>query len=718
MATEDITSPGATFSGESATLGQLSGRLTLVAGSGFCISGRSGDIRPGSPHGLFFQDTRFLSQLLIRVDGHPVETLATVPDGLHAAQVIGRVRLEGRHERSLLVFRRRTIDVGLRESIVFRNSSPAPVQATLELQLAADFAGLFEVKEGRVEQDRPGPIRADESGLDITSTDGEHRARVAFSQPFDLAADDAARFLAEVPARGEWELVLEVTASGDDDPPGPHGEAGEAFAEAVSEQRAHEWVRDTPRLTSDDERIVAAFGRSVSDLGALRIFDSRYGGRPVLAAGAPWFMTLFGRDSLIAGWMALLVDPPLALSTLEVLADLQGDDVDDRTEEEPGRILHEVRFGRSSLVAPGGGAVYYGTADATPLFVALVGEVARWGVDPQKVRQLLPHVDRALAWIDEWGDADGDGYVEYRQRRSGGLVNQGWKDSWDSISFADGRLARQPIALCEVQAYVYAAWTARACLADLFDDPAGARTWRSRASDLKGRFNEDFWIDERGWFALALDGAKTPVDALASNMGHALWAGIVDETRAPDVAARLVSDDLFSGWGVRTLARSMGRYDPLSYHNGSVWPHDTALAAAGLMRYGFVDEAHRLLDGLLSAADHYDRHLPELFTGLDRREAAVPVDYPTSSAPQAWAAGAPLLAVRSLLRLDPDLPNGRIHLAPALLPGTLEIRLEDVALGDRRATITARDGGVQVEGLPDRVEVVRSPRLGTEPARP
>jgi glycogen debranching enzyme len=620
--------------------------------------------------------------------------------------VIGRVHPDEDPGRSLLVFRRRTIDASLRETVVLRNAGSQPLRCILDLHVGADFAGLFEVKEDRVETDGRGRVEIpDDQRVVISAGDGEHRCRLRFGQPcrFD---GTTARFTAEVPAKGDWALdVVVIPCTGDDV---AADQEGLDTDEGIAARTAEQWRAQAPVLIGDD-RLVHSFDCSVADLGALRIFDPRYGGHPVLAAGAPWFMTLFGRDSLLASWMALIVDPTLALHTLEVLADLQGEKVDDRTEEEPGRILHEVRFGRSSLVAPGAGAgtIYYGTADATPLFAALVGEVARWGADHEAIARLLPAVDRALEWSEQWGDRDGDGYVEYQRTTEAGLHNQGWKDSWDGVSFADGRLAEPPIALCEVQAYVYAAFRARAALAALFGDEASVQRWLSRADEFRRRFNEDFWLEDRGWYAVALDRHKRPVDGLTSNMGHALWCGIADDEKAAAVAARLTSGDLFTGWGVRTLARSMARYDPLSYHNGSVWPHDTVIAAAGLTRYGFIGDAHRLLDGLLDAARHYDRHLPELFSGLDRDEAPVPVDYPTSSAPQAWAAAAPLLAVRTLLGLEPDVPDGCLHVAPALLPTMRRLRLERLPLGDgTRITVEVDGDDVSVTGLPDGLAVV------------
>jgi glycogen debranching enzyme len=424
-------------------------------------------------------------------------------------------------------------------------------------------------------------------------------------------------------------------------------------------------------------------------------------------------MSLFGRDSLLTAWMALLVDPDLALGVLETLARFQGSDVDPRTEEEPGRILHEMRFGGAADRSLGGGSVYYGSIDATPLFVMLLGELRRWGLAPEVVERLLPHADRALAWIEQFGDRDGDGYVEYARANDRGLPHQGWKDSPDAVRSADGRVGRAPIALCEVQGYVYAAYLARAHFAREMGDDETFERYRGKATALRAAFNRDFWVDEHGWLAMGLDRDKEPLDALASNMGHCLWTGILDEDKARLVAARLVGPELFSGWGVRTLATNMTGYNPLSYQNGSVWPHDNALAAAGLMRYGFVEEAQRVIGAQLDAAGAFAGRLPELFTGLDRDEFPVPVAYPSSSSPQAWSAASPLLFLRTLLRFDPWIPAGKLWLAPALPPWVDRLRLERIPLLGGRINVEVDGSEVKVEGLPGEVELVAEPRVPT-----
>jgi glycogen debranching enzyme len=470
------------------------------------------------------------------------------------------------------------------------------------------------------------------------------------------------------------------------------------------------WRRSVPVLDTDYEGLRAVVARSAEDLGALRIFDPDYPERTVVAAGAPWFMTLFGRDSLLSAWMALLVDPELALGTLQTLARFQGREVRPYNEEEPGRILHEMRFGEASSLSLGGGTIYYGTADATQLFVMLLGELRRWGLAREAVDELLPHADRAIEWIEQFGDRDGDGYVEYQRTSDRGLRNQGWKDTNDAVRFADGRLAEPPIALAEVQGYTYGAYLARAFFAAEQGDAARSSELRARAAALKAAFNRDFWVEEKGWIAMGLDRDKKPIDALTSNMGHCLWTGILDADKADAVARKLLSPDLYSGWGVRTLGASMTGYNPISYHCGSVWPHDNAIVAAGLMRYGYVREAQRVIMSILDAAVGQGGRLPELFSGLERMELPIVVSYPTSCSPQAWAAASPLLMLRTLLRLDPWVPRGKVWLHPALPEQIGRLYVGRIPLAGSRVSVTVEGDKVEVEGLPGDLELVDAPR--------
>jgi glycogen debranching enzyme len=481
--------------------------------------------------------------------------------------------------------------------------------------------------------------------------------------------------------------------------------AGEPHIDSVPTiQHAH-WQARSPRLRSSDPRFDGLLRTCTDELAGLRITDPAHEDRVILAAGAPWFMTVFGRDSLLTSWMLLPLDARVALGTLQVLADRQGGRVDPATEEEPGRILHEIRSGLSPAGVPGADTVYYGTADATPLFVMLVGELRRWGTPLTDLEPLLPHLDRALDWVRTYGDRDGDGFVEYERATPHGLVNQGWKDSFDGVTFPSGALPHAPIALAEVQGYVYGALRARSELAEAFGDHEHAGELAQQAATLKVAFNDRFWLPHRGHLALALDGEKQPVEALASNMGHCLWTGIVDEEHAPEVAAALLSPEMFSGFGVRTLASSMGAYNPMSYHNGSIWPHDNALVAAGLRRYGFVEEAQQVVRGILDAAEGFGGHLPELFCGFDRDTFPVPIPYPTACAPQAWAAATPLLLLRVLLGLEPDVPAGVVTVDPAVPAAMLPMKVDQLHLGDSTLELLVTPDSWRAQGGPAGISI-------------
>ena len=405
---------------------------------------------------------------------------------------------------------------------------------------------------------------------------------------------------------------------------------------------------------------------SLSDLGALRMHPDLAEGATLPAAGLPWFMALFGRDSLITSFQALPYLPGLAATTLRVLAARQAAVRDDFHEQEPGKILHELRFGELTARGERPHSPYFGSADATPLFLVLLDEYHRWSGDDDLVLALEANARAALAWIEESGDCDGDGYVEYQCRNSAtGLVNQCWKDSWDSIQFADGRLAQGPIATCEIQGYVYDAQRRSARLArEVWDDEALAEQLEQRASDLRERFRRDFWMPERGCHALALDGDKRQVDSLTSNIGHLLWSGLLDDREAASTAKWLLDEQLYSGWGIRTLGAHEAGYNPLGYHTGTIWPHDNSLIAAGLARYGHHEAAGTIASAILAAAPYFEHRLPEVFAGFPERLTSVAVAFPTASRPQAWAAGAPLLLLTTLLDLQPgctdvdaDLPG-------------------------------------------------------------
>jgi glycogen debranching enzyme len=722
------------FAGPVTQLDSTAGVVTLVDESTFAISGGAGDMSPGAAQGLFVRDTRLLSRFEVLVDGVRTEPLAAVTNDPFSATFVSRcMPAPGRADSTLMVFRSRYVGQGMREDLSIRNFADEPAVCTVQVLVGSDFADLFAVKEGRAGAEPaagelsttvhladpadPSPP-VEPGGRPSTVTSSYRRAGVSrgveirFHGPA-LLTSDTATFEVALPARSEWSTCIEVGPVFEGSAVDPRYRCGEPVERATPTERLAQWRRNVPQVETSHPGLKEVVARSAEDLGALRIFDPEYPERVVVAAGAPWFMTVFGRDSLLTAWMALLVDPDLARGVLQTLARFQGKDVDPRHDEEPGRILHEMRFGDAASLSLGGGSIYYGTADATPLFVMLLGEMRRWGVAREMVDELLPNAARAIEWIEQFGDADGDGYVEYTRSTDRGLANQGWKDSWDGIRYADGRVAQAPIALCEVQAYTYGAYLATAHFAFEVGDSATYDRFRAKATQLKAAFNRDFWLEEKGWYAVGLDADKRPIDSLTSNIGHCLWTGIVDEDKAHRVAEKLVSPAMFSGWGVRTLSRDSGGYNPISYHCGSVWPHDTAIVAAGLARYGFDGAAQKLIFGLLDAAQAQGGRLPELFSGLDRGELTVPVGYPTSCSPQAWAAASPLLCLRTLLRLDPWIPYGKTWLSPNLPEGISYLKVAGIPLAGSRVTVEVGSevpGGVAVTGLPKEIELIREPR--------
>lgn len=693
----------------SASLVHANGMVTLIEGQTFQLSDRAGDMYPEHSHGLLMFDTRVLSRWQMTVNGSGLEPLVVEVSEPFAAQMVSVVRLDGEGADAHLVVRRhRQLSRGMRERITISNHHLEPQSVVAVIDCDVDFVTLFDVKAHRIPRLIGRHVHELTDRALVFGYQDAHRDTEVV-----ISADDTATLLpgrlcwqATIEPGDEIELTVEVAVvlSGTMVEPifngaaRPHG----------PRQRLERWFATIPRVETDSVSLSAVIARSASDLGALRIHDPDHPDLPILAAGAPWFMTLFGRDSLLTAWMTLIADPSIAHGVLETLARFQGEEVNATTEEEPGKILHEIRFGHADALALGGGERYYGSVDATPLFVMMVAELARWNVNDELTARLLPHVDRALAWIEDCGDRDGDGFVEYERLNPDGLINQGWKDSWDAIRHADGSLARGPIALCEVQGYVYAAYRARAALAKITGE-GDVERYQARADDLQRRFNEAFWVDGLGTYALALDGDKRPVASVASNVGHCLWTGIVDDDRAPSVIAHLLSDEVFTGFGVRTLSAAMPFYNPVSYHNGSVWPHDNAICAAGLARYGERDGANRIIAAQLDVARAMGYRLPELFAGFDRDHLGVPAPYPSSCSPQAWAAASPLLWLRVMLGLDPASSDDEVWLDPHLPAGINRLAVSGISIAGRQFSVDVSDGAVEIGGL-DGIEVHRCAR--------
>jgi glycogen debranching enzyme len=682
--------------------------VTLVEGTTFCLSNTYGDIVPGTSHGLFFRSTRVLSRWELLVDGHTPEALSVqTPEAFTGQFILRKAPRAGFCDTNLLLVRERFIAEGLRETITLENLGHESTVVSLEIHADADFADLFAVKEGRA------PLHGAEPtvlGTELMLTDLADPARglsvVASGDPTVIPGVLSWQIVLPAHQRWQAEIVAQATPAHR-----PVPTRRDHIKTLAPDRIIKAWRDSATDLSAEDEVLAQVLRRTESDLGALLIRDENTDARPFVAAGAPWFMRLFGRDSLLTAWMALPLDVGLAVGTLQRLARLQGRRVDPTTEEQPGRILHELRGGPTSA-DPLDGTAYYSSVDATPLFVMLLGECWRWGADETAVRSLLPSADGALAWAEQYGDRDGDCFIEYQRATTRGQVNQGWKDSFDGINDAEGRTAEAPIALCEVQGYLYAALLARAELADAFGNPAQAAELRDRADTLRGKFLEAFWLPEKGWYAVALDANKRHVDALTSNVTHCLWTGIATDEHAAEIIERLAGEQMDSGFGLRTLASTMGAYNPMSYHNGSVWPHDTAIAVAGLLRYrhlpGAIALAERLADGLLDAADVFDGRLPELFCGFPRSRFYRPVPYPTACAPQAWASAAPLLLLRSFLGLTPHVPQRTLTVVPHLPQRWGKLALTDLRFGPATVQLQAEGQTVTVHGVPHDWRLVTS----------
>jgi glycogen debranching enzyme len=658
------------------------GLVQILDGNTFVVSDSRGDIEASltDPTGLFSFDTRFLSRWVLTINGQRLTSLST--DDLQYFETrfflvpgTGTVYVDSK----LSVIRRRAVGNGFREELTILNHDEKPVSLSVRIDAGSDFADLFEVKDALKKK---GTYAAQVKGGRLVL----RYQRDTFVRATEISATEQARidkggltFKVRIEPQGEWSTDLDVVTAmlGSDE---RHDQP--TFARPRGRQSMEgnlkRWLSDAPALECDSDSLRETYRRSLVDLAALRFSPPIMGRRSLPAAGLPWFMTMFGRDSILTSLQALPFAPSLAATTLRALGEWQGTRIDDFRDEDPGRILHEMRYGELPAFEERPHSPYYGNADATPLYLVLLDEYERWTGDRRLVRELEYEARAALNWIDEYADLMGNGYISYKRRNAKtGLENQCWKDSWDSISYHDGRLAAFPRATCELQGYAYDAKMRGARLArEIWKDERFAVALERQAADLKRRFNRDFWIDDGEYFALALDGDGNQVDSLSSNIGHLLWSGIVDKAKAKAIARHLLGPRLYSGWGIRTLAEGEGRYNPIGYHVGTVWPFDNSFIAWGLRRYGFKEEAAQVAAGILAAAAFFDGRLPEAFGGYDRTLTRYPVQYPTACSPQAWSTGAPLLLLRTMLGLDPvgDL----LVVDPALPVGIGDIALLDI----------------------------------------
>ena len=632
--------------------------VTVLSAPTAMLSEPSGQIRDGSnAEGVLHADVRVLSLAVLTVGGTEPAPVGSGLDGARSAWFVAVPRALGDDivDPTVRIERERTVAPGeVSERIRVVSFADSGVDTELALTVAADLAGLGDIKAARAGERVP--LTPGRDGLSW----GDGELEVTLSAPgAELAGDHAAsvatvRWPVRLDGRGARVFSWRLTVT---DP-------------AASVIAAPGGAATSARVTADDPRLAELVGRSVADVAALRMAVPGRPGDVFLAAGAPWYFTLFGRDSIWAARLLLPFGWQLAAGTLRTLAACQGSKLDPETAEAPGKIPHELRRG---------GSLYYGTIDATPLWICLLHDAWRWGMPGSQVRALLPALHAALECISRYGDSDGDGLLEYIDQSGHGLSNQGWKDSGDSIRFADGRIAKPPVALCEVQGYAYEAAMAGAELLTAFGEP-GADRWQAWAAGLAEAFRASFWLPG-GYPALALDAAKQPVDSLTSNIGHLLATGLLSEDEEALVAARLSGPDMDSGFGLRTMSAANAGYNPLSYHCGSVWSHDTAIVIRGLYRSGHGEAAARLADGLLSAAAAFDWRLPELFSGEDRG----PVPYPAACRPQAWSAAAAGALAQALLGLDVDVPAGLVRIEPPdVPPGSAgrRLRVDGLVAGD------------------------------------
>ena len=669
--------------------------LTLIDGKTFSATTVTGDIYPpGSPDaGFFHDDTRFLSHLELRIGGHRTVVLSSTTEKTFSSQIeltTGNITLRDSFdlpENTVHIRREQLLASEIFfDRMSFENFNLTPVDFTVEIAVDADFVDVFQVRG--VARQQHGqyyrPIVRDQAiAFFYRGLDGiMRRTLVKLSPTPSEFQERGARWDLRLEPLKRVELELSVT-------PYVEGRASRAqvydMNHHLRQRRANyaRWEAGSTGFETENEVFNDLLKTAVGDFHALQIPD---GEQHIIAAGIPWFATIFGRDSIIAAYQSLSLNPQLAIDTLRVLARYQGKEYDDWRDEEPGKILHEYRDGEMTRNGEMPFGPYYGSVDATPLFLVLLGETFNWTADEQLVEELLPNAYAAIEWIDKYGDLDDDGFVEYLRRSPKGLINQGWKDSWDANMHRDGSVAKPPIALCEVQGYVYDAKTRMAALLRTFGDVKTADRLKREASELARRFDRAFWVPTRGFYAMALDAEKKPLEVIASNPGHLLFSRIINRERARVISNRMMRDDMFSGWGWRTMSQEEKVFNPLSYHRGSVWPHDNSIVAHGMALNDMRDGALRILTSLYQAATKFrDYRLPELFCGVQRREYDEPVHYPVSCSPQAWASGAMFLILTSVLGMRPSAPRKELNIVNPQLPEWLDhLHIRNLRIGRSR----------------------------------
>jgi glycogen debranching enzyme len=697
-------------------------QISIHQGQTVLISEQDGQINWPSEKGLYFFDTRVVSSWAIYANGEPWELL----NGGAISYYASRIFLTNRSlltedgtipPRTLGFTIGRSISAGMHEDLDVTNNSMKPVRFQLEIALRCDFADIFEVKSGRIV--RRGRITTEWSELHqhlrTTYRNGDFSRTVTISPARSptkaVYANGRLSFEVALKPGEAWHCCLRYTlADGDRHFASPTDCIGHSHKSHHGETMA-DWLQNVVKIKTSNEEFYRLFRQALEDMAALRLPIAGTDHMVFLpAAGLPWFLAPFGRDSLIVSLQNTLIYPEFARGALEILGSLQAKEEDSYRDAEPGKILHEMRYGELAHFKRIPHTPYYGTADATPLYLITLHAVWRATGDRALLERHLETAEGWLSWIDEYGDRDGDGFQEYQTRSPVGYENMSWKDSGDAVVYPDGSLVKGPKALCELQGYVYDAWVRMAEVFDALGKPDRAQVLRAKAGVLFERFNAEFWDEEFGFYAYALDGEKNKVLTIASNAGHCLWSGIVPPERAKKVAQRLMAPDMWTGWGIRTLSANHPAFNPYNYQTGSVWPHDNAIIALGFKRYGFGAEAARIAHDISIAASHFLlNQLPELYTAFERDETTFPVQYIGANVPQAWAAGSAFMLTQALLGFLPDAPRNKLYVDPSLPRWLPDLTVQDLRVGKHKLDIRFWREGEQtafevIKGDPKLVE--------------
>jgi glycogen debranching enzyme len=675
--------------------------LTINQGTTFMVTDLDGQIAADSDLGVFADDTRFVSFYSISADGHAWRRLTSAATAHYASRAYlindaFEAETGAIPSGTVGLVVSRTIHEGIHEDLDITNYGLTPVKFNLEVALRSDFADIFEVRShkfvrrGRIvtewDENRQ-TLRTSYSNRDFERV-FTYRLSDCGSPP--VYANGRITFPILLESRASWHSCCEYMFGVQGRARRPLRRCYHLPSNTRVDELQRQWMSQATALTSANEDLYRLYRQSVEDIGALRLHDHDFAPDVwIPAAGVPWFVTIFGRDSLIVSLQNMLVYPGFARGTLKKLAELQATERDDWRDAEPGKIPHEIRFGELAHLDLIPHTPYYGTADATALYLIVLHEAWKWLGDRDLLREFRNAALRCLEWIDRYGDRDGDELQEYQTRSPQGYENMGWKDAGDAVVYPDGTLVKGPKALCELQAYTFDAWMRSAELFDVFGEREQASTLRAKAARLQTRFEDRFWCEDMGCYALALDGDKQTVKTIASNTGHCLWSGIVRPDRAGRVVHRLMQPDMWSGWGIRTLSALNPAYNPFSYQCGSVWPHDNALIALGFKRYGFAAEAARVARDISEAASCFASYrLPELYAGVQREPGTFPVQYPGANVPQAWACGATFQLLQAILGIQADAPSNRLYVDPELPPWLPDVTLRGLRVGDARLELT------------------------------